>query len=98
MMYELAIACLPRDIPHVITVDLSAFEVGETLHAGDIALPQGVSLVGNVDDTVVTALIPTAAEELEQEEAEAAAEAEAEATAEAEAEAADGPSESAPEA
>lgn len=90
MMYELAIACLPRDIPNVITVDLSSFEVGETLHAGDIALPQGVSLMGNVDDTVVTALVPTAAEELEREEAEAAAEDAAEA--------ADGPSESAPEA
>lgn len=98
MMYELAIACLPRDIPNVIAVDLSSFEVGETLHAGDIALPQGVSLVGNVDDTVVTALIPTAAEELEREEAEAAAEGEVEAATEGTAEAADGPSESAPEA
>jgi len=72
MMYELSIECLPRSIPNVIAVDLSSFEVGEALHAGDIALPAGVSLVGNEDDTVVTALIPSAL-------AEAEAEAEAEA-------------------
>ena len=92
MMYELAIECLPRNIPNVITVDLSSFEVGDTLHAGNIVLPEGVSLVGNEDDTVVTALIPSAAEQLEQEEAEAEAEGEVEAAADA------GPGEPAPEA
>jgi large subunit ribosomal protein L25 len=79
MMYELSIECLPRSIPNAIAVDLSAFEVGEALHAGDIALPAGVSLVGNEDDTVVTALIPSALAEAEAEAAEAEAEAGAEA-------------------
>lgn len=88
MMYELSIECLPRNIPNVITVDLSSFEVGETLHAGAIELPEDVSLVSNVDDTVVTALISSA---LEQAEAEAAAEGEAEAAADV------APSEPAPE-
>jgi large subunit ribosomal protein L25 len=99
MMYELSIECLPRTIPNVIPVDLSSFEVGETLHAGDIVLPEGVSLVGNEDDTVVTALIPSGLEQEEAEEAAEAAEAgEVEAAAEGGAEAAadDGPSEPAP--
>ena len=84
MMYELSVECLPGNIPTVIAVDLSSFEVGETLHAGDIALPEAVSLVSNADDTVVTALIPTGLEAAEAEEAEAAAEAEATAEAESE--------------
>jgi len=87
MQYELAIECLPRNIPNTIAVDLSDFEVGQALHAGDIGLPQGVTLVSNVDDTVVTTLIPSGLEEAEAEEAaaeEAAAEAEAEMNADAE--------------
>ncbi len=63
MTYELAIECLPRSIPNAIEVDLSSIGVGETWHASDIALPEGVSLVGNADDTVVTTSIPSAVEE-----------------------------------
>jgi large subunit ribosomal protein L25 len=57
LQYELSIACLPRNIPNVIEVDLSSFGVSDTLHAGDIALPEGMSLVSSADDTVVTTSI-----------------------------------------
>lgn len=62
MMYELSIECLPRNIPNVIEVDLSSLGVGAALHAGDLALPEGVSLVGSADDTVATTSVPSAAE------------------------------------
>jgi large subunit ribosomal protein L25 len=57
LQYELSIECLPRNIPNVLEVDLSSFGVGDTLHAGDIALPEGMSLVSSADDTVVTTSI-----------------------------------------
>jgi large subunit ribosomal protein L25 len=57
LQYELSIECLPRNIPNVIEVDLSSFGVSDTLHAGDIALPEGMSLVSSADDTVVTTSI-----------------------------------------
>ncbi len=52
MQYELSVECLPRGIPNAIAVDLSSIGIGEALHAGDIALPEGVSLVSSADDTV----------------------------------------------
>jgi large subunit ribosomal protein L25 len=61
---------LPRNIPNVIEVDLSSFGVGDTLHAGDIALPEGMSLVSSADDTVVTTSIISLLE-TEEEAAEA---------------------------
>jgi len=70
LQYELSIECLPRNIPNVIEVDLSSFGVGDTLHAGDIALPEGMSLVSSADDTVVTTSIISLLE-TEEEAAEA---------------------------
>ncbi|ETX02555.1 MAG: hypothetical protein ETSY1_03200 [Candidatus Entotheonella factor] len=74
MMYELSIECLPRSIPNVIEVDLASLGVGETLHAGSLALPEGVSLVGSADDAVASTSTPSAVEAETDEEAGAAVE------------------------
>lgn len=73
VIYELSVECLPRTIPNVIAVDLSGIGVGEALHASDIELPEGVTLMGNADDTVATASMPAAVVEEEAEEAGAEA-------------------------
>jgi large subunit ribosomal protein L25 len=39
---ELEVACLPKDLPEFIEVDLSHLSAGHSLHVGDIALPTGV--------------------------------------------------------
>jgi large subunit ribosomal protein L25 len=46
---ELEVSCLPADLPEFIEVDLSKIEVGHGIHAKDIALPKGVSLVLHVE-------------------------------------------------
>jgi len=46
---ELEISCLPADLPEFIEVDLSKIEVGHSIHAKDIALPKGVSLVLHIE-------------------------------------------------
>ena len=38
----LAIECLPKDLPDKITVDVSALNIGDSIHVRDIALPEGV--------------------------------------------------------
>src|SRR5437016_1089325 len=38
----LAIECLPRDLPDRITVDISALNIGDSIHVRDIKLPTGV--------------------------------------------------------
>jgi large subunit ribosomal protein L25 len=58
---ELEIACLPADLPEFIEIDLSALEVGNSIHAKDIVLPKGVELVQHIDlenPVVAAASIP----------------------------------------
>ena len=40
---EIAVSCLPADIPEFIEVDVAGLEVGQTLHLSDITLPKGVT-------------------------------------------------------
>lgn len=64
---DIEIRSLPKDIPNKIEVDISALNIGESMHVKDIQLPQGVSIVGNVNYTLVTVVPP------EKEEVKAAA-------------------------
>jgi len=40
---EIAVSCLPADIPEFIEVDVAGLEVGQTLHLSDLTLPKGVT-------------------------------------------------------
>jgi large subunit ribosomal protein L25 len=40
---EIAITCLPKDLPEFIEVDLADLEVGQTVHLSDVKLPKGVT-------------------------------------------------------
>ena len=42
-MTEIAISCLPKNLPEFIEVDVADLEVGQTLHLSDIKLPKGVT-------------------------------------------------------
>ncbi len=52
---EVEVTCLPRDIPDEIPVDLANFQPGETLKAGALVLPPGVTLVTDAEEVIVTA-------------------------------------------
>jgi len=77
---EVEIACLPRDLPEFVPVDLSELTAQTNIHLSDIQLPPGVRIVrrGKEDPVIVTVSIPAAAQE---EAAPAAAEAAAPAAA-----------------
>lgn len=52
-MDEVSIECLPDDIPNVVEVDVSQLsEVGDHIRASDLALPEGLSLLGDPDAMV----------------------------------------------
>ncbi len=57
VMNEVEVSCLPKDLPEFIEVDLSGLTVGHSIHARDLKLPAGVSLVlhGQDNPVVVTA-------------------------------------------
>jgi large subunit ribosomal protein L25 len=74
---EVEVECLPLDIPNAFNVDVSALDIGDSIHVEDIPMPEGVGALYESNYAVVTVVTPTV------EEAPAAAPAEAEAVAEA---------------
>ena len=70
---SLAIECLPRDLPDVIRVDVSALNIGDAIHVREIQLPDGVSTRVQPDLTAFSVLAPTVEEEPAAAVAEAAA-------------------------
>ena len=42
---DVLIACLPRNIPEYIQVDMAALEIGDSVHLSQLSLPEGVRLV-----------------------------------------------------
>lgn len=52
---EVEIACLPANLPQSIEVDLSNMLGGAVLHASDLKLPKGVTLVQHGDNNPVIA-------------------------------------------
>src|SRR5256886_14820874 len=56
---SLAIECLPRDLPDVLTVDVSALNIGDSIHVRNIALPAGVTTKTQPDLTAFSVLAPT---------------------------------------
>lgn len=83
--HEVEMECRADAIPHALTVDLTTFDVGDSIHISHVALPDGVApTITDRDFTIATIAAPTVVrEEALEAEAEAAAD-------EGEAEAADG--------
>src|SRR6266700_2891458 len=69
----LAIECLPRDLPDRITVDVSALNIGDSIHVRDIKLPAGVTAKVQAELTAFSVMAPVIEEEPVAAEAEAAA-------------------------
>jgi large subunit ribosomal protein L25 len=59
----LEIECLPKDLPDVITVDVSHLNIGDAIHVKEIALPAGVKTRVSPDLTVFSVVAPTVEEE-----------------------------------
>jgi large subunit ribosomal protein L25 len=59
-MRELEIEVDPANIPNRVDVDVNALRIGDSVHVRDIALPEGVTLVGEADSTVCVVSAPRA--------------------------------------
>jgi len=60
---SLEIECLPRDLPDVITVDVSRLKIGDSIHVRELPLPPGVTTRVPADLTAFSVLAPTVEEE-----------------------------------
>jgi large subunit ribosomal protein L25 len=62
-MRSIEVECLPRDLPELITVDISNLNIGDSIHVKDIKLPDGVTALENADLTVFLCASPKVEEE-----------------------------------
>jgi large subunit ribosomal protein L25 len=60
---SLTVECLPRDLPDRIVVDVSALNIGDSIHVRDLQLPPGVVAKVPPDLTAVSVLEPVVEEE-----------------------------------
>ena len=67
---HLEVECLAIDIPELIVVSVKDLDVGQSLHASDVKLPEGVKLITGADVIVASCRVLTEAKTTEQVEAE----------------------------
>lgn len=68
-VYELEVRCFPKNLPEHLTLDVSALEVGESVHVSSLNLPEGVE-VTNDSETVLAYVAPPISEKEMESEAE----------------------------
>lgn len=74
--YSIEVKCPAGSIPDNITADISAMEIGDSLHISDVTLPDGVTpAIDDRDFTIATIVSSRAAIEEEEEDAEGEGEA-----------------------
>ena len=81
LMIDVEIACLPKDLPEYIEVDMAALDIGDSIHLSELKLPEGVTLTafshGEDDehdyDVPVASIHPRKLVEEEEDEGEAEA-------------------------
>jgi len=73
VLFKIKARALPKDLPEVITVDVSHLNIGEAVHLGEIKVPEGVELIGEKQIPVIAVAAPRTEEEEAAEAAEAAA-------------------------
>lgn len=60
-LIDVEIACLPKDLPEFIEIDLTDLALGEAFHLSDLKLPEGVDLAthivpGSEQDAIVVSI------------------------------------------
>jgi large subunit ribosomal protein L25 len=65
-MREVEIECLPMAIPDRLEVDASALNIGEAVHIRDLRVGEGVKVLGQPDQVVVSVAVPISEAKLEE--------------------------------
>ncbi|MBI4224775.1 MAG: 50S ribosomal protein L25 [Candidatus Sungbacteria bacterium] len=65
VVQELEVEALPQNLPHELRVDLSLLEViGSTIHVKNITLPEGVTVIAALDETIAVVEAPRSEEDI----------------------------------
>jgi large subunit ribosomal protein L25 len=63
-VHSLEIRCMPNDLPDTLTADVTHLQVGDSLHIGELQLPQGVKATHAADVVVAHLAKPRVVEEV----------------------------------
>lgn len=58
VLFKLKVRALPKNLPEQILVDVSALEVGKSIHLGELKAPEGVEIMGSKTTPVVAVAMP----------------------------------------
>jgi large subunit ribosomal protein L25 len=59
---EIEVECLPLDIPEFFNVEVSALDIGDSVHVEELSIPEGVTVVSEPNLALVAVVPPTVEE------------------------------------
>jgi large subunit ribosomal protein L25 len=72
VLFKIKVRALPKDLPEVITVDVTHLKIGQAIHLGDIKAPENAEILGDKHISVIAVAAPRTEEEEAAELAEGA--------------------------
>ena len=58
VLFKIKVRALPRDLPEVITVDVTSLEIGQSIHIGDLKAGSNVEILGDKHISVLAVAAP----------------------------------------
>jgi large subunit ribosomal protein L25 len=58
ILREISVECLPTNIPNSFSVDVTELEIGHSIHVNTLEIEEGVNILHEDEDTIVTVLAP----------------------------------------
>jgi large subunit ribosomal protein L25 len=58
VLFKVQVRALPKDLPEVLTLDVTHLEIGQAIHIGDIKPPAGVEILGDKHISVIAVAAP----------------------------------------
>ncbi len=70
ILREISVDCLPTNIPNSYTIDVTELEIGHSIHVNTLEIEEGVEILHEPEDTIVTVVAPKVEVEPVEEEVE----------------------------
>jgi len=66
ILWEVEVECLPTQIPDRIEVDITTLNIGDTVHVKDLKLGEGINILTEGEQTILSVVPPTVVKEGEE--------------------------------
>ncbi|GJM17397.1 MAG: 50S ribosomal protein L25 [Thermodesulfobacteriota bacterium] len=70
ILREISVDCLPTNIPNSYIIDVTELEIGDSIHVDSLEIEEGVEILHEPEDTIVTVVAPKVEVEPVEEEVE----------------------------